>query len=128
MGKTQMELLKEVCTKIVGTWYSTQADLQMTFSLNDKLLSESPLIIQSGSNPPNKTIYGVAICGVNDDLTYQFYFDIHIINKERYFIVSITKDKMVLKYMENLLPVGDDILFERRVNTDGINEMLQELN
>jgi hypothetical protein len=100
----------------------------MTFSLNEKLLGESPIIIQSGNNPPNTTVYGLAIFGVNDDLTYKFYFDINRIKIERYFIVNLTKDKMVLKYMDGLTPVGDDIIFERKVNTDGINEILQGLD
>lgn len=118
-----LQELKEICNKIVGSWYCEQTKELFVFDLNDKLLHESRLRIVT-EKKSIETIYGVAV-KIDPDITKtqtQFYFDIGKFDKRYYHILNITKDLLVLNefFMVLNVPPSPHLLMLKRITDPSV--------
>jgi hypothetical protein len=122
-----MKEIKQICNAIVGTWYSEKLEMSLTFFLNEELLRESKIIIKYKDNKPLETIYGIAVHPRLKDSDYQFYFDVGRTNKLYYYILSISKNELVIQefYMKPDTPASkDEIHFYRKIDVQPVDEIL----
>lgn len=96
--------LKDLCNKIIGTWYCEEITECFTFHLNESMFhTESKLtIINKTSNfKPFDAFYGVGVYlgGVIPKDHTDFYIDIgkFNFNKRYHKIEEITKEKLILR-------------------------------
>src|ERR1035437_7879399 len=96
-NNSPMQGLKEVCNLIVGNWHNEKTGVELIFSLNDKLLRESKLIILYPDEKPKETEYGIFERLKSDGSGSIFAFDTGKFEKQYYDIISITKEKLVVR-------------------------------
>lgn len=125
------EGLKDMCNRIVGSWYSENTGQLLIFSLND-LLKMSPLIIIKDGKQ-RETEYGIGVLPFAnpDSLIDRFYFDVGFFDKQYYEIISITKDTMILKefwMIPDKAPSEINLTYIRKPDIKAVDSILQGLH
>lgn len=126
-------LLKEMCLKIVGSWYNETTDQRLIFSFND-ILKMNPLIIIDKDKKPVQTIYGIGqrplLNPTLQTIDTGYYFDVGEFNKRYFEIISITKNRMELRefYMANIPDEKNTIIYIRKNDTTTADNLLQGLD
>jgi hypothetical protein len=129
--------LKEMCNKIVGHWYCEEIKQHFIFSLNDRLLRESPVVIMNSKSKipfePFETVYGVAIrVSPEATLDTKYYFDMGMWEWKRYYdILSLTKDMLVIQefYMRiNPPPSPPPLIYVRQTDLSAADEILKGID
>lgn len=89
--------LKEICSRIVGDWHCEEIGQTFIFSLNEKLLKESPVTVINKKERFN-TVYGVGVkISTKMEPETRFYFDIGAFDKRYYEIISITESMLIIQ-------------------------------
>lgn len=131
-----IKALKEVCNKLVGTWYCKEIDEEFTFHLNEDLWQTNgklTVINSLNKHQPFNSLYGVGVYlnpkGIMQD---EFYIDIGWFNKRYYKIDNLTSNLLVLReyWMELDRPISNHtVIFKRKLpDASMANEILQGLD
>ncbi len=128
--------LKDVCNKLIGTWYCEESDEEFTFHLNEDLWQTNgklTIINSLNKHIPFDSFYGVGTYlnpeGIIKD---EFYIDIGWFQKRYHKIDNLTNNLLVLReyWMEPDRPISNHTrIFKRRfADTSKADEILQGLD
>lgn len=124
-----MDELKDVCNKIVGTWYSNDGTQKLTFSFTDQLLKQADLLVENKNKQPIQTHYTIGtLPQIKPTIETVFYFDIGFNPATKYVITNIRKDRMDVHIYNYYDPTETKFYYVRKIDEGFVGEILQRLD
>jgi hypothetical protein len=129
MGLTILNELKNACNLIVGEWQADDNSHKMIFNFSEKLLKVSKCTVINSDGSQSISEYTLAVhptTGINNE--YLFYVELGTFDKTSFLIKKLNKENLTVIHLHKYQPIGNDIIYYRKIDTTFADDILQGLH